>query len=148
MTKSKKVRESDRKEPDTPGPQKPVVEHFAAQYLGPLPLPSHMREYEEILPGSAERILAMAERQSKHRQDIEKVVIRGDNARAWVGVSLGASLALCCIGGGIALSFFGQPAAGTSIATVSVASLAGVFVYGTHSRRVERSAPSPAIKNK
>lgn len=115
----------------------------AEMYQGPLPLPNHFREYEEILEGSAERLLAMVERQSAHRQLIEKVTIRGDSARAWVGVFVGGFLALCCVVGGIALVFHGQAAAGATIATASVVGLAGVFVYGTHSRRAERESRAP-----
>ncbi|TFH06571.1 MAG: DUF2335 domain-containing protein [Candidatus Atribacteria bacterium] len=112
----------------------------AASYQGPLPLPSHLEDYERILPGAAERIVALVERQSLHRQEIEKIVIRGDSKRAWAGLLVGGSLSLCCVVGGIVLVVCGQPTAGATIATASVVGLAGVFVYGTHSRRVERES--------
>jgi uncharacterized membrane protein len=35
----------------------------------PLPHPSELEHYENILPGAAARIIAMAENQSKHRQN-------------------------------------------------------------------------------
>lgn len=38
----------------------------------PLPLASEMRGYEQILQGSANRILIMVENQSKHRMEIER----------------------------------------------------------------------------
>ena len=37
----------------------------------PTPLPIVLRGYEDVLPGGAERILAMVERQSSHRRRIE-----------------------------------------------------------------------------
>lgn len=120
--------------------------YISAEYQGPLPLPRHFREYEEILQGSAQRILAMVERQSAHRQEIEKIVVRGDSSRSWVGVFVGGFLSLCCVVGGIALAFHGQATAGATIATASVVGLAGVFVYGTHSRRVERASRTPPGK--
>ena len=80
----------------------------------------------------------MAESQSKHRQELERRVTCGDSHRAWGGVLVGGVLAAGCIGGGIWLVFIGQPTAGSAIATTSVAGLAGVFVYGTRSRRLER----------
>jgi len=39
-------------------------------YQGPIPPPSLLQEYDAVVPGSAERILAMAERQSAHRDKI------------------------------------------------------------------------------
>ena len=39
----------------------------AASFSGPLPPPTMYREYESALPGSAERILAMVEKEQKHR---------------------------------------------------------------------------------
>ena len=38
------------------------------KFAGPIPPPPIMKRYEEILPGSANRILKMAENQSEHRQ--------------------------------------------------------------------------------
>jgi uncharacterized membrane protein len=109
-----------------------------AEYQGPLPLPAHFREYEEILPGAAERILALAERQSSHRQELEKHVMRGDGHRAWAGLIVGGVLAMACIVGGVWLVSLGSTAGGVSIATSSVVAIAAVFVYGTRSRRDER----------
>jgi hypothetical protein len=36
------------------------------QFSEPMPHPKHLREYDDILPGSAERILSMAERNLEH----------------------------------------------------------------------------------
>ena len=42
------------------------------EFAGPIPPPSMMKQYEGTLPGSADRILKMAENQSEHRQWMEK----------------------------------------------------------------------------
>lgn len=47
-------------------------------FKGPLPHPEILEKYEKILKGSADRIIKMAENQSKHRQVIEKKVISSD----------------------------------------------------------------------
>ncbi len=116
-----------------------VSQYQEAKYSGPLPLPDHFRQYEEILPGAAERILCLAERQSTHRRSLEQHVTKGDGRRAWGGLFVGAILASGCVGGGIWLVSIGQVWGGVTIATSSVATIAGVFVYGTRSRRGERS---------
>ena len=40
-------------------------------YSGPIPPPNALRLYEDILEGSANRIITMAENQSSHRQRME-----------------------------------------------------------------------------
>jgi uncharacterized membrane protein len=47
----------------------------AEMYIGPIPPPSIMEGWEKVLPGSADRILKMAEKQSAHRISIEAKVI-------------------------------------------------------------------------
>lgn len=37
-------------------------------YSGPIPSANELKKYEDVLPGAAERIIAMAENQSRHRQ--------------------------------------------------------------------------------
>ena len=86
-----------------------------AEYSGPLPLPAHFREYEEILPGAAERILALSEKQTEHRQYLEKHVTKGDGRRAWTGLIAGGLLAGGCIGGGIWLVSLGHTTGGIAI---------------------------------
>ena len=41
-------------------------------FTGPIPSPEYLAQYERILPGTAERILAMAEQQAASRQDLER----------------------------------------------------------------------------
>lgn len=47
-------------------------------FSGPLPPPSVLQQYEEVCPGAAERILRLAEGQSKHRQQMEAKVVASD----------------------------------------------------------------------
>jgi len=41
-------------------------------YSGPLPHPAVLKQFEEFIPGSAERILKLFEKQTAHRQALEK----------------------------------------------------------------------------
>lgn len=47
-------------------------------HSGPLPSPQDLAEYERSLPGAAERIIAMAERQQNHRIECEKLELTKD----------------------------------------------------------------------
>lgn len=113
-----------------------VVQTIAAS--GPLPLSSILAEYDNLVPGSAERIIGWAERQSEHRMSLEKAVVQSDIRRSYWGMAAGFVIAVVYGVGGCIVTALGQPTAGATIATVSVVSLVGVFVYGTHSRKQER----------
>lgn len=45
---------------------------------GPLPQPGELERYEAIAPGAANRILAMAESQQKHRQALENLTVQAN----------------------------------------------------------------------
>lgn len=46
-------------------------------FAGPIAHPRHLREYEAILPGSAERIVSMAEKAQSHNQAMESAIVKG-----------------------------------------------------------------------
>ena len=52
--------------------KKVVMEMIQGEFSGPIPPPNIIEGYEKIVPGSADRIISMAERQSEHRQKMEQ----------------------------------------------------------------------------
>lgn len=111
----------------------------AETYSGPLPKPDALQEYDRIVPGAAERILRMAEKQAEHRQYLEKTVIVGDTKRANWGLAAGFIVAMSGLGAAVWLVATGNAVAGTIIGSADIVGLASVFVYGTVSRRAERT---------
>lgn len=109
---------------------------------GPLPEPQELHAYNELVPGSAERIIAMAEREQAARHNLEDMAQRADirhrdelvqsqraNARGIffsdaLGQTLGFIIAAACVAGAIYTAVQGAPAA-VSIAflTLPVASV-------------------------
>ena len=59
------------------------------QHSAPLPTPSDFAGYDAALPGAAERILSMAEKQSSHRQALELKVISSDTLNSRLGTIFG-----------------------------------------------------------
>lgn len=66
---------------------------MSEQFSGPIAHPRHLREYEDILPGSAERIVAMAESAIDHNRKMEERVVGASIWSNKAGTILG-SLAL------------------------------------------------------
>ena len=61
----------------------------AESYSGPLPPPVLLRGYDEIVENGAERIFRMAEQQAAHRQELERMLLGGQDRRASRGQWLG-----------------------------------------------------------
>ena len=110
-----------------------------AVWEGPLPPPSALRQYEEIIPGSANRILESVEKRQEHSRELERIVITGNSKRAYLGLIFGFVISLIGIGGGIYLIATGHDWAGLSLAGINLTALVGVFVYGSKMRRDERN---------
>lgn len=110
----------------------------ASAYAGPLPPPEQFRGYENVLPGSADRILKMAESQATHRQHIEKVAVEGGDRRSWWGLALGFVISATVLGLGAALVLEGHDAAGAAFVGIDVVGLGGVFVVGRRGQSKER----------
>lgn len=119
-------------------PNSVVVHREERSFSGPLPHPEILRQFEQVVPGAAERIIKMAEDQSSHRRDLEKKVIDSDIERSKWGQILGFVLALVGLSVSGVVAVIGNPWAGTVIGVGTIASLVSVFMYGTNSRRQER----------
>ena len=110
---------------------------IASSFAGPIPPPEILLSYEQVQPGLAERIVAMAEKEQSHRHDIDNKTIQiqadeleGRRQLKRTGQNYGLSIALTCIVLGSILVAIGFPVAGTTISTGVVISLVSVFVIG------------------
>lgn len=99
-------------------------------FQGPLPHPSHLREYDDIVPGMAERLLALTEKEMGHRHNIQSKAldgaIRKDKRGQWMAFFL--STAIFSLGG--FLLWKEQYAVGATLISANVIGLAGVFIVG------------------
>ncbi len=102
----------------------------SASFSGPLPPPSLFGGYERALPGSAERILRMAEKEQAHRIDWETKALAGDIRQDQYGQWFGLVIAVLCIGGAVYLAMNGQTTVAGILAGTSALGLAGRFIQG------------------
>lgn len=109
------------------------------QYCGPIPPSTEMRAYEEILPGSADRILKMAEQQSVHRQSLETAVIKGNLHIQKAGLVVGTIITIAAIFSGTFLILNDKQWMGL-VTILSMISLdTGVFIFGKLRQEKERT---------
>lgn len=117
----------------------------AVQFSGPLPPPELLERYNEVIPNGAERIMAMAERQSAHRESLEAQVIAGNIANQARGSLYAFILCLVALLGGFALIMMGKNAYGLVSIVTSVTALATVFVYARREQKKERVEKANAL---
>ena len=107
-------------------------------FSGPMPHPDILQKYNDIVPGAAERILIMVEKQSIHRQELEKMALQSriNDSRRGINAGTIVSLAAMCVSG--ILAFTGHETTAAILVGGNLVSLAGTFIYGTQSNRKER----------
>ncbi|HET7699396.1 MAG TPA: DUF2335 domain-containing protein [Candidatus Limnocylindria bacterium] len=115
-----------------------VAKLSAARYRGPLPPPEILQGYDQLVPGSAKRIFDIFERQADHRMSLEQKVVGSDIQRSWAGLAAGTVITLAIVWLAAQLVENGNTLAAAALAALDISSLAGVFVYGTRERRLER----------
>jgi uncharacterized membrane protein len=116
-------------------------EHFS----GPLPPPQVLLKYNEAVPGGAERIFAMAERQSHHRQDLEKTVIGRRTQYEGRAQILGFILAMTVAVGSMILVGMGKSIEGLVALGADLIAMAGVFIYGRKRQEGELAEKREAL---
>ena len=114
----------------------PIVQALAQSLTisGPLPSSAEYSGYEKTHPGTAERILAMAEKQSSHRQEVEKEKIKDAFRLNSRGQMLGFVVAILSIGAVFVSLLLNQPLGAIAPAIVALTGLAAIFVGKSHQR--------------
>ena len=110
----------------------------ATYTYGPIPDAEQLAKYDDVSPGAASRIISMAEKQSEHRQAIEKMVVKSNARNSTLGVVAAFILGVLTIVGGVFLAYNGSELTGAILGSTGLVGLATVFIYGTRSSRRER----------
>lgn len=115
---------------EQPSPSQNHISLVRQEFAGPLPHPSILAGYDQVIPGSAERILVMAEKQLDHRIGTESFVAKEQMKQ----VSRGQHYALILCSFALALSAFlafnGHELTASVIGGLDLIGLAAVFIAG------------------
>ncbi len=116
-------------------PQQPAtsvsVVHHHEQWTGPLPSPQQLQQFDEIVPGTAERIIRMAEQEGENSRQLQRDALRETVAAQRRGQYLAAVIALSGMGASVWLALAGHDTVasilgGATLATIVVAFLQSV----------------------
>lgn len=126
----------------SPAPQQPsngkqILLAQSQGFAGPLPPPEMLKGYEDTLPGVADRIVSLAEKQSEHRRKLETgelqlnfEIVKTERRKSYLGTICGFIVVMTCIILGAFLIINGKESGGISSIISSLAALVGVFYFG------------------
>lgn len=104
----------------------------AQEFSGPLPPPSVLQGYNDIVPDAAERILSMAEREQAHRHDHDSQFVQLLARGQWFGFILG----IAALGVGTYLLAIGVNVGGLVSLILGLGPIIAAFLF-------RRSVPEP-----
>ena len=115
-------------------------------YSGPLPHPDILASYDRLVPGAAERMISLVEKQADHRMDLERTVVRGDNRRADIGLVAGIVATFTAMFLATFLAFFGWTAGAGILVGSGMATMIGSLVSVKRKRNQELDAKKASAK--
>jgi len=102
---------------------------FSHYFQGPIPPPEVIKGYEKVLPGSANRIIAMAEKEQDYRHQFSSIIVKSNVFTERLGLGAAFTLALVLSVGSIGLIYNDKNIEGLAIFIVEIVTLAGLFLY-------------------
>jgi uncharacterized membrane protein len=127
---------------------KPNFHSVEISYSGPLPHPDILKSFEEVLPGSAQRIFVQFEEQSAHRRAMEAKVISSGAFSQRVGSISAALIGLCGVIGGIWLTHDGKSVEGLTALFGTLGGLVSTYLYKRKQQDKEREEKQQAARKK
>ncbi|MCY4456292.1 MAG: DUF2335 domain-containing protein [Chloroflexi bacterium] len=115
---------------------------FEATFASPLPPPQFLDAYESTLPGAADRILSLTEREARHRHEMVSQLVSAEaHQTKWIPRYI-LALALVTMAFAVVAVLAGYPVAGTLIAVLDLGGVAGSYLYGIWKSTREDDGPS------
>jgi uncharacterized membrane protein len=108
---------------------------IVASFSGPLPPPNLLEGYERVLPGAADRIIAMAEQQMAHRQRVEHSIVQSNIRHERWGMIIAPILTIILMTIGGVLLWAGKDTAAYFAIFAPVVFHAGNYIYN---KRIEK----------
>lgn len=121
---------------------------MAAAYSGPLPPPEWLRQYEGVLPGIADRMMALVESEvsnqhdaSAHHRQMQERVVSAGITMAKRGQVVAALLGFSFLVAAVVLALAGNPLLGGVIGIVDLLGIVVSFALGLSRKGTEQSHP-------
>ncbi len=122
-----------------PGGEASAVVSAMRYFSGPIPPPQVLASCDQALPGLADRIVTMAEKETQRRQEMERQKLRQNSRLERRGQIFGFTIAVCSFLTAGILIAMGKPLYGMSTMVAAVAGLSGLFMWSRTTSRQKRA---------
>lgn len=113
-------------------------------YRGLLPHPRHLKEFEDICPGSADRIIRVFEKQADHRHLLESQHLKEGNRNARWGIIAQTTQGIAALAATAISALYTPPYVPIALFTLGLVYFAFIYCYGkklqVDERRRQREA--------
>jgi uncharacterized membrane protein len=110
-----------------PNKDQPQKQELSVAYQGPLPTSREFAGYEQALPGAADRILAITEKEAEHRRANQNKLVNASIKHSGRGQVFALIIAiLAIIGVGLSI-YFSAPIASIAPAIIAITGLSSIF---------------------
>ena len=107
-----------------------ITAQISKSYSGPLPPASELAEYNNVLPGAADRIISMAESYARHHQSLETEAMRLEGREQRWARYIAAGVVLAVLATCIVSLFLDKEDFAISLGSSTIVALAAVFIVG------------------
>lgn len=100
-------------------------------YSGPIPDPLTLQQYEQVLPGSADRILTMAEKEQSTRHENNSKLIKEITLNSRYGIIISGIISVLCIIGGTICALADKAMFGLFLTVGGISTIVATFLKYT-----------------
>jgi len=111
-------------------PPQGKLQQASQQYPGPIPPPEVLHSFDQIIPGAAERILVMAEKNGKQQREIEKASLTLASDEVKRGQRFGLTIGILAFATCIIALILGSEKTAIALGGTTLIGLFAVFVTG------------------
>jgi len=147
MSHHQKITAVNTRDPHKPGSEMTGVSVTSTESPLPLPPAEELERLEKLFPSITQKLVEAFIAQGTHRQNLETIVITGDNHRANLGQRYAFILGMTALVGGFALIGFGHDGLGIAAIITSLATLLTAFFGGSLLRFIERKSKNSITKS-
>jgi uncharacterized membrane protein len=99
-------------------------------FTGPMPHPRHLAEYEETLPGCAERIMRMAEKEQDARHSVSAELVEIEKRNTKRGMWFGFIIAGLLVAGAVTCAAIGQTTVAVALVAAAAVGMVSKLING------------------
>nr|WP_236589465.1 DUF2335 domain-containing protein [Ramlibacter aurantiacus] len=107
-----------------------VHHNTTVEHSGPLPHPSVLAGYAEIVPGLPERLVQLVEQQAQHRMNQEAALVRSKTRTQERAQLFAFLLVMAIIAAATYVGINGQPWLAATMVTTTIGSVLAAFIFG------------------